>query len=99
MLDRSMVGMKRMDTVCFMVGGTPFHAVALACERSSPVLKELLMHVENIYQEVIPLPACGNLVEEAVYEVCWSCNWSTRIIGLPVQSLVMALLIKSALYL
>lgn len=69
LLDKSMVGRKRMDTVCFIVGGVPFDAVALACEQNSPVLKDLLDNVENIYQEVIPVPVCGNLNDAAMYEV------------------------------
>jgi hypothetical protein len=69
LLDKEMVNKQRMDTITFSIGGAMFHAVALACEQNSPVMKAKLSKISNIYKQVIPMRNVGNLDSTSMYEV------------------------------
>lgn len=69
LLDKELVNKQRFDTVAISIGGSVFHAVALSCEQNSPVMKEKLSKLTNIYKQVIPMRAVGNLDDTSMYEV------------------------------
>ena len=70
LLGKDMVNKQRMDTVAFNIGGSIFHAVALACEQNSPVMKIKLAKISDIYRQNIPMRNVGNLDSPSMYEVC-----------------------------
>lgn len=79
LLDKALVNKQRMDTVAFSIGGALFHAVALSCEQNSPVMRQKLTKMSNIYKQVIPMRAVGNLDNTSMYEVRPSSNVLFRV--------------------
>lgn len=82
LLDKALVNKQRMDTVAFSIGGALFHAVALSCEQNSPVMHQKLTKMSNIYKQVIPMRAVGNLDNTSMYEVRPSSSVLFRVAGM-----------------